>query len=114
MVVRRTLACIALICLVAVAGSARAEEMKPCATPGCAAAIDRYFAEEVWAKIGAQSCLTCHKAGGDAEDSKFILQDPQRSQGDAREQALRHNQGAFMQMARLKEGDEHRILLKVT
>src|SRR5262245_35308956 len=79
----------------------------------CARAVDNFFAEEVWAKVGAQSCLTCHKAGGDAEESQFVLLDPERSQGAEQEKALRHNRDAFARMARRKEGEQHRLLLKV-
>lgn len=79
----------------------------------CTANVDEYFVNEVWAKVGAQVCLECHKAGGDAEESDFILSDPQRSGGSEREQALRRNREAFLQMAKLKEGDESRLLLKV-
>ena len=68
----------------------------------CTATVDAFFASEVWAKVGAQVCLECHKAGGDAEESDFILTDPQRSGGSGREQALLHNREAFAQMAKLK------------
>src|ERR1700678_3800224 len=57
------------------------EEKK--AYTGCAAARDEFFVNEVWAKVGAQACLKCHKDGGDAEDSDFVLQDPERSLGQA-------------------------------
>jgi hypothetical protein len=99
-----------LACLVA---SVQGAELKPYSGAACAAPLDNFFTEEVWAKVGAQSCLKCHKAGGDAEDSKFVLRDPKRSQGQAQADAMRHNQEAFTQMARLKEGDQARLLLKV-
>jgi hypothetical protein len=79
----------------------------------CAANVDDFFENEVWLKVGAQTCLECHKSGGDAEESDFILTDPQRTQGAARDQVLRHNRDAFAQMARIKEGDQSRLLLKV-
>ncbi len=71
-----------------------------------------FFADEVWAKVGAKSCLKCHKAGGDAEDSKFILLDPTR---EASLQAtLGLNQAIFKKIAALKEPDgQSRMLLKV-
>jgi len=87
---------------------------KPCVGPGCVGTLDGYFVEEVWAKVASQSCLTCHKAGGDAEESRLVLRDPQRSQGPAREEAVRHNAAAFRQIAALKEGKKSRMLLKVT
>lgn len=95
---------------------------RPCATlatpppysgAGCSASVDSFFTHEVWAKVGALSCLKCHKSGGDAEDSKFVLCDPQRSQGDSQAEVIRRNRDAFFQMARLKEGDQARLLLKV-
>jgi len=81
----------------------------------CTAAGDDYFANEVWPKVGVKTCLECHKAGGDAEDSEFVLVDPQRSAGgaDAAEAVLRQNREAFAAMGRAKEGDQSRLLLKV-
>lgn len=88
-------------------------ELKPYSGAGCAAVVDEFFTDEVWGKVGAQSCLKCHKPGGDAEESKFVLRDPKRSQGQAQTEAIQHNLGAFTEMARLKEGDQSRLLLKV-
>jgi hypothetical protein len=81
--------------------------------PACLRPVEDSFTNELWAKVAAQSCLNCHKAGGDAEDTRFVLQDPQKSQGPEREQAMRHNQDAFSRIAKLKEGDESLVLLKV-
>src|SRR4051794_38408097 len=79
----------------------------------CAAGPDGFFASEVWPKVGARTCLECHKAGGDAEDSDFVLTDPARSPDDAgRDAALRHNRTAFAEMARMKVNGEPRMLLK--
>jgi hypothetical protein len=80
---------------------------------GCAAAVDNFFEDEVWAKVGVRSCLTCHRKGGDAEESKFVLIDPRKSEGAARTEAMRHNRAAFAKMAALREKDEFRMLLKV-
>jgi hypothetical protein len=80
---------------------------------GCAAAVDNYFEEEVWAKVGARKCLTCHRKGGDAEDSKFVLIDPRKREGAGRDEAMRHNRAAFAQVAAVKEKDRSRMLLKV-
>jgi hypothetical protein len=71
---------------------------------------DDYFADEVWTKVGAQKCLECHKVGGDADDSKFILQDPLREPGTA----MQHNRDAFARMAAMKKDGKSRILLKAT
>ena len=70
---------------------------------------DDFFLDEVWTKVGAQSCLECHKGGGDAEDSEFILQDPARDGG-----SLQHNRESFARMAAEWEGDQSRLLLKAT
>ncbi len=91
----------------------RGDEKKQYSGPACAAAADEFFKEEVWGKVGVAKCLTCHKKGGDAEDSRFVLQDPRRVQGPAQEQAMRHNRDAFARMAQLKEKDQSRLLLKV-
>ena len=40
--------------------------------PGCLIE-DRFFAEEVWAKVGERTCLRCHHKNGDAADSGFLL-----------------------------------------
>lgn len=102
----------ALLLMLAAASPTVAEEPKP--YDGCTAAVDKFFLDEVWAKVGAQKCLTCHKAGGDAEESKFVLLDPQRVTGSAQDEALRHNRAAFARIARMKEGNDFRILLKIT
>lgn len=79
----------------------------------CAAPVDAAFADEVWAKVGAQECLKCHKPGGDAEDSDFVLRDPSKELGAGREEAMRHNRAAFAEMARaVAQGDQSRLLLK--
>jgi hypothetical protein len=91
------------------------------AVAGCAAAVDNYFEDELWAKVVVSKCLTCHRKGGDAEDSRFILIDPRKIAGTARDQAMRQNRAAFAQMATGKEKQQEkdkekvqfRILLKV-
>ena len=65
--------------------------------------------------MGVKTCLECHKAGGDAEDSEFVLAAiPQRmGRGGRGGGVLRQNRDAFAAMARAKEGDQSRLLLKV-
>src|SRR6185436_9213666 len=62
----------------------------------------------VWVKVGARSCLECHKPGGDAEDSKFILEDP------AKGGSVAHNREAFQKMALRARDGQSRLLLKAT
>jgi hypothetical protein len=75
--------------------------------------VDNFFQDEVWAKVGLPKCLTCHRKGGDAEDSRFVLIDPRKVVGAARDSATRHNRAAFARMAALKQKDKSRMLLKV-
>src|SRR5258708_24309747 len=97
---RRTPIRLALPFFLAVSCGLRAEisdTLKPAAEdahrhgPSCLAE-DNFFLDEVWTKIAAQACLKCHKAGGDAEDSKLVLQDPARDKEPG--EALRHNRSA--------------------
>src|SRR5277367_5393123 len=91
----------------------RGDDKMPRPVVGCAAAVDNYFENEVWAKVGVQKCLTCHRKGGDAEDSKFVLIDPRKREGQERDEAMRHNRAAFARIAAVKEKDQSRLLLKV-
>ncbi len=77
-------------------------------------AIDSYFRDEVWAKVAAQNCLECHKTGGDAEDTKLILQDPARDSHPERLTSLQHNRGAFARSAASQTEGKSRLLLKAT
>src|SRR6185437_8123632 len=86
--------------LTIIAAAVRGDDKK--VYSGCTATVDEFFVNEVWGKVAAESCLKCHKPGGDADDSDFILQDPERSLGRARDEALRHNRDLFAQMAREK------------
>ena len=92
----------------------RAEEKKPYTGAACAADAIAHFRDEVWTKVGVRKCLTCHKSGGEAEESKLVLKDPSKSEGAARDEAMRHNRDAFARMAATKEKDQSRLLLKVT
>jgi hypothetical protein len=89
------------------------DEKPPQAPVGCAAAVDNHFQDEVWAKVGRPKCLVCHRKGGDAEDSKFVLIDLRKVAGAARDNAMRHNRAAFARMAAVKQKDKSRMLLKV-
>src|ERR1043165_6535065 len=108
-------ACLSLVLIVGLNNlvpPAHGADSKPAAMSGCSFAVDNYFVEEVWTKVGAARCLTCPKVGGNAEKIRFVLRDPQRVTGTERDEALRDNRDAFTRMAKLKEGDMSRILVK--
>jgi len=106
--------CFLLVLAVLLSAIARADSNQAYSGPACAAPVDDFFANQVWPKVGAKTCLECHKTGGDADDSDFILLDPQLSLNDQqRDHAMRHNRDQFVRMARTKEGDQSRLLLKV-
>lgn len=106
-------AILALVTGLASPAAVRCDDKLPRPLMGCGAAVDNDFEGEVWAKVGVQKCLTCHRKGGDAEDSKFVLIDPRKREGSAREEAMRHNRAAFARMAAVKEKTRSRMLLKV-
>jgi hypothetical protein len=72
------------------------------------------FESEVWTKVGSQKCLVCHRKGGDAEESRFVLVDPGQSEPAARREAVLKNLSAFARMASDRENGQSRLLLKVT
>ena len=88
-----------------------AGDAPPYTGAGCAA-VDDYFANEVWPKVAEMSCLKCHSTGGDAEDSKLVLRDLRKTEAAALAAAMQQNHEAFAGMARSKEGAESRLLLK--
>ena len=59
----------------------RGDEKTPYTGSGCAAPVDAFFTDEVWGKVAARICLTCHKKGGDAETPSSSSRIPQRAQG---------------------------------
>jgi len=79
-----------------------------CGTPG------DFFRDEVWTKVAAISCLECHKAGGEAEESRLILLDPARESGISPADILQHNRAAFVKMAGIRKDGQPRLLLKAT
>lgn len=81
------------------------------AVPECLAA-DNFFADEVWAKVGEQTCLKCHNIKGDASDSEFLLRSTADSRAE-RKAALRHNCESFRRVALAKDGDKSLLLAKI-
>jgi hypothetical protein len=75
-------------------------------------AVDSFFADEVWAKVGERSCLKCHNVKGDASESDFLLRDTARDRS-TRAEAIRHNRATFLRMAATLEAGSSRLLLKV-
>ena len=73
---------------------------------------DRFFAEEVWAKVGELSCLECHRDGGEAEESSFVLRQTILLQGKNLKDANRENFAAFSKMARPRKDGLPKLLRK--
>jgi hypothetical protein len=81
-------------------------DAEPCPGAGCTQAELKWFADEVWAKVGALECLKCHKVGGDAEDTSFVLNDLSRAAAADREKLLQKNRDAFVRVAlKLSDGE---------
>ncbi len=74
---------------------------------------DKFFAEEVWAKVGERTCLKCHNTKGDAAESSFLLQDTANNPA-TREAAMRHNCAAFQRVASAKKAGQSLLLSKIT
>jgi hypothetical protein len=73
---------------------------------------DRFFAENVWAKVGELSCLECHREGGEAEESSFILRHTIPLQGKSLAKANAANYEAFRKMARPRKDGPPKLLRK--
>ncbi len=74
---------------------------------------DRFFEDEVWAKIGERTCLRCHNPKGDAAESDFVLS-PRMPDHAHDLRWIQQNCDAFQVMAKAKEGDQSRLLLKAS
>ncbi len=94
-----------------VADPARADEPSPCPALDHAW-LDKFFADEVWAKVGGAECLKCHKPAGEAADTRFVLHDLSRVPEAKRAATLRHNRDAFLRMALETAGDQSLLLIK--
>ena len=80
------------------------------ATPGCLV-NDRFFEDEVWAKVGERTCLRCHNKDGDAADSEFVLEKPTEIADEVA--MLARNRAAFEAVAKITSGDQSQLLQKV-
>jgi hypothetical protein len=91
----------------------RGEDIKPNLGPACGRSGDNDdFEKEVWDNVGTVRCLHCHQEGGDAEESALLLRDPRKLSGHDRDDAMRHNHDAFTRLAKMKEGERSRLLVK--
>ena len=68
-------------------------------------AAGAFFIDEVWAKVGERTCLKCHNTGGDASESKFLMQDTSRNLN-----GLSKNLAVFLQMAAKRKEGKSRLL----
>ena len=102
-----------LIVLAFVTTAANAEDPSPCPGADSVADVDAWFEIEVWAKIGAQECIKCHKQGGDAEDTRLVVREPGLTRGDDRRKLMALNHLAFARVAQLKSKGQCLLLAKV-
>ncbi len=77
--------------------------------PASCMATDRFFEEEVWAKVGERTCLKCHHAEGEARKTNFILSKP-----DGDPDWCKKTRSAFANVAAEVEGEQSKLLVKVT
>lgn len=78
------------------------------------ASEDSWFAQKIWATVGQNECLKCHKADGDAADTRFILRDPTTTARSELDRVLSHNREAFAAMARMSHEGRPLLVVKAT
>jgi hypothetical protein len=72
-------------------------------------AEDRFFEDEVWAKVGERTCIKCHNPDGEAAKSEFVMAKP------ASDPAwCKRTRETFARIATTYEGGQSKLLLKVT
>jgi len=76
--------------------------------------FDRFFSKELWPKVGRSECVKCHKIGGDADDTRLVLQDLSRLPPEERPAAVRKNQDAFIRMAHQQHDGRSLLLIKAS
>jgi len=76
--------------------------------------LDRFFSMELWPKVGRSECVKCHKTGGDADDTRFLLQDLSRLPSSEHPAAVRSNQDAFIRMAHEQHDARSLLLIKAS
>lgn len=93
---------LAVVLLSNLRNSLAAEDNRGCPVTVRSTAHETWFATEVWAKVGRLKCLRCHRTGGDAAESSFVLLDPAASLNTPPQDVLRHNLAAFTSASRLQ------------
>lgn len=91
--------------LKAVAGSAQP-------APACTFK-DRFFEEEVWAKVGERTCLRSHNPNGEAAEIEFMLSPSEPAHGQDLKW-IQQNCEAFPTRAAAKDEDQSLLLLKAS
>jgi hypothetical protein len=76
--------------------------------------LERFFSNQLWSKVGRSECVKCHKQGGDAEDTRFVLQDLSRLSNEAQLEGQRANRDAFIRMAFQQDKDKSLLLVKAS
>lgn len=97
MVLRSRMAAVLLLLALPIAlnadDDAASTTVEPRTTLMCAS-VDSPFVDEVWAKVGERICLDCHREGGDAADTRFVLRATVRDRSN-----LSHNLAVFRTIA---------------
>lgn len=78
----------------------------------CQLPVDLEFEDRIWNRVLASKCLPCHRPGGDATESDFILTDLKKFIGQARDQALESNRQTLLKMAKQEKDGVSMVPLK--
>lgn len=103
----------AVAALVAACAEASRAQESPCPASNLKSS-DAWFTQKVWATVGQNECLKCHRADGDASDTRFILRDPTTSPREELNAVVRQNYEAFANMARQSHEGRSLLLVKAT
>lgn len=103
----------AVVSMLLIASPGSAQDRTPCFEANGTSAADRWFAEEFWPKVGSTECLKCHKVGGDAEETRLILEDLDRASEGDRLASMCRNRDAVARMARMETEGRPLLLAKV-
>ena len=89
------------------------ESVASCPLTLSAAAADQ-FSDLLWPAVLSRKCLVCHRPGGDAQDSRLLLQDPQRVLPAERAASMRKNRELLLQLAAEDADGRSLVLTKVS